>query len=88
MSDDNIRRVWTDDELDSALDALRSDVRTEEPVLAAARAALISTIEQGEAHLTTTPQHRPPRSKRAAIHQALTRISGLEVTEQQANLPG
>ncbi|MEU4762370.1 CU044_5270 family protein [Actinosynnema sp. NPDC023794] len=64
MSDDNIRRVWTEDELDSALDALNADVRADGPVLARARAALITTIEQGEPEVTTTQEHRPRRSTR------------------------
>ncbi|KOX18634.1 hypothetical protein ADK67_36170 [Saccharothrix sp. NRRL B-16348] len=64
MSDDNIRRVWTEDELDSALDALHADVRADEPVLARTRAALIATIEQGEPEVTTTQEHRPRRSTR------------------------
>ncbi|MFD0207321.1 MULTISPECIES: CU044_5270 family protein [Saccharothrix] len=46
MSDHYVRRVWTDDELDSALNVLRADVRPDAPVLAEARAALIATIEQ------------------------------------------
>ena len=64
MSDDNIRRVWTEDELDSALDVLNADVRADERVLAEARAALITTIEQGEAEVTTTRENRPRRSTR------------------------
>ncbi|MCC8250702.1 CU044_5270 family protein [Saccharothrix luteola] len=64
MSDDHIRRVWTEDELDSALDALNADVRADEPVLAAARAELISTIEQGETDVTTTRERAPRRSAR------------------------
>ena len=59
MSDHDLRRVWTDDELDSALDALNADVRADEPVLARARAALISNIEQGEAAVTTAGENRP-----------------------------
>ncbi|PSL52177.1 hypothetical protein B0I31_1144 [Saccharothrix carnea] len=60
MSDHDIRRVWTDDELDSALATLRADVRTAAPVLAEARAALITTIEQAE----PARGKRPRRSTR------------------------
>ncbi|CCH33780.1 CU044_5270 family protein [Actinosynnema sp. NPDC047251] len=72
MSDDNVHRIWTDDELDGALDALNADTRADEPALARARAALVgtalaggtttSTTEQGE--IEVTEEQRPTRSKR------------------------
>ncbi|GAA1340258.1 CU044_5270 family protein [Saccharothrix algeriensis] len=63
MSDDNILRIWTDDELDAALDALNADTRTDERVIAGARVALIAaTGEQGETEVTTTREARRRRS--------------------------
>ncbi|ONI88894.1 hypothetical protein ALI22I_18220 [Saccharothrix sp. ALI-22-I] len=56
MSDDNIRRVWTEDELDAALEVLNADVRTDEQVLSRARAALMITTESGENEVTTTEE--------------------------------
>ncbi|WP_158843940.1 CU044_5270 family protein [Saccharothrix deserti] len=71
MSDDNIRRVWTEDELDAALEAVNADVRTDEQVLARARAALMITTEQGETQVTTTQEPEvatavEPRPRRSA----------------------
>jgi hypothetical protein len=40
---DNVHQVWSDDELDRALSALHSDVRTDERAMHAARAELLST---------------------------------------------
>ncbi|MEV1113739.1 CU044_5270 family protein [Actinosynnema sp. NPDC049800] len=62
MSDDDVRRLWTEDELDSALDALNAHVRADEPVLVRTRAALLADIEQEEEGVTTTPERRPRRS--------------------------
>ncbi|XVS66559.1 CU044_5270 family protein [Actinosynnema sp. CA-299493] len=61
MSDDDIRRPWTEDELDSALDALNADVRAAGPVLAKARAALLAHVEEAEA--ATAREGRPRRSR-------------------------
>ncbi|CAL9539845.1 hypothetical protein SUDANB95_04174 [Actinosynnema sp. ALI-1.44] len=70
MSDDNIHRIWTDDELDAALDALNADVDSDEAVLARARAALMETTE-GETDVTTDPgETTPARSKRRWVFGA------------------
>ncbi|NUT95050.1 MAG: CU044_5270 family protein [Saccharothrix sp.] len=54
MSDDNIHRIWTEDELDAALEGLNADVGGDsEKVLARARAALMHTTQQGETDMTT-----------------------------------
>ncbi|MFI9811939.1 CU044_5270 family protein [Saccharothrix variisporea] len=53
MSDDNIHRIWTEAELDAALDALNADADSDERVLAQARAALMHITEQGETDVTT-----------------------------------
>lgn len=75
MSDDEIRRVWTDDELDSALDALRADVRTDAPVLAAARATLIMAIERAEPARGQRP-HRPTRRWLAGAAAVAVLVAG------------
>ncbi|MEU4745600.1 hypothetical protein AB0G02_34760, partial [Actinosynnema sp. NPDC023658] len=67
MSDHDTRRVWTEDELDSALDAFNADVRTDEPVLAEARAALMALVERGE----SDPFTEEDRAHRAAGEQSV-----------------
>lgn len=65
MSDGNIHRIWTEDELDAALDAVNAAARTEEPVIARARAALMETTQRaGDDDMTTMRENPPHRSKR------------------------
>ncbi|RKT51798.1 CU044_5270 family protein [Saccharothrix australiensis] len=54
MSDDNVRRIWTDAELDAALAAFNADVRTDERVIARARATLAATAATTTTATTTT----------------------------------
>ncbi|XVV06617.1 CU044_5270 family protein [Actinosynnema sp. CA-248983] len=70
MSDDNIHRIWTEDELDAALDALNADVDSDEKVLAHARAALMQTTEEGETDVTEPGETKAVRSKRRWVFGA------------------
>lgn len=58
--DDNLRELWSEDELDTALSRLNSTVRTDAHALARARAELMAAAggpEQGE-KMTTTKKRR------------------------------
>lgn len=64
MTDDNVHRIWTEDELDDALAAFGSEVHTDERAIARARAALMAEtahIEDGGTRLTNI-EKAPRRS--------------------------
>lgn len=68
MRDDNVRPMWSDNELDAALAALRSDVDTSGDALSDVRAELMaaagSPTEQGNKMTTTTQAQAPAEQER------------------------
>lgn len=73
--DDNLRAIWSEAELDAALDGLHSDVPTGERVLSEARAGLLAAAGQpGEGNPMSTTTERPdvrPAPARPPIRRRL-----------------
>ncbi len=55
MTEDNIRHLWTDDELDGALGLLRADELTDQRPLVAANSALLNAVRSLEGQETLVP---------------------------------
>ncbi|MFD9958837.1 CU044_5270 family protein [Amycolatopsis sp. NPDC058986] len=59
MTEDNIRRLWTNDELDEALNSLRAEELTDQRPLAAANNALLNAVRSLEGTNTRVPGTTP-----------------------------
>jgi hypothetical protein len=62
---DNVRDVWSDDELDAALAALGSDVDTDQRALDHARAELLAAARD-DVHVADAPPQQPPQEQQPA----------------------
>lgn len=96
MRDDNLRPMWSENELDAALAALRSDVDMEEDTLTAARAELIAEAggptEPGKTMTMTTqapvsyeeqPARRRHRGRWLASAAAIAALADRQVRNQR-----
>ncbi|MEC3975875.1 hypothetical protein QMK34_11355, partial [Amycolatopsis sp. H20-H5] len=59
MTEDNIRHLWTNDELDEALNSLRAEEFTGQQPLAAANNALLNAVRSIEEKDTPVPEPTP-----------------------------
>lgn len=60
MTENNVRRLWTNDELDEALNSLRAEALTDDRPLAAANSALVNAVRSIEGKSTPAPESTPP----------------------------
>lgn len=90
MTDDNVRKMWSDAELDTALHDLHREAGSED-ALASARAALV--LAAGGPH-DGRPLEGPPVKKRGgswrwiAVAAAVAALTGGLVVAKEAGLPG
>ncbi|GAA4552455.1 CU044_5270 family protein [Amycolatopsis samaneae] len=59
MTEDNVRRLWTNDELDEALNLLRAEETTDQRPLTAANNALLDAVRSIEGTNTGVPETAP-----------------------------
>ncbi|MEV0071739.1 hypothetical protein [Amycolatopsis sp. NPDC050768] len=94
MNDDNVRHLWSDAELDEALDALHPHVRTDPAELDRARATLLraAAAETGRAHIAPPAKKKPGGTWRwIAVAAAVAVVTGgvvvaREVVERPATV--
>ncbi|MET7991398.1 hypothetical protein ABZU76_10855 [Amycolatopsis sp. NPDC005232] len=89
MNDDNVRHLWSDAELDEALDALHPHVRTDPAELDRARATLLRAAAAETGRVPTAP----PKKKRSgawrwiAVAAAVAVVTGGVVIAREAIEP-
>ncbi|MEW2503420.1 hypothetical protein AB0878_23405 [Amycolatopsis sp. NPDC047767] len=78
MNDDNVRHLWSDAELDEALDALHPHVRTDPAELDRARATLLRAAAAETGHAPTAPprKRRPGAWRWIAVAAAVAVVTG------------
>ncbi|WIX81370.1 hypothetical protein QRX50_11715 [Amycolatopsis carbonis] len=93
MNDDNVRHLWSDAELDEALDALHPHVRTDPAELDRARATLLraASAETGQAHTAPPAKKRSGTWRWIAVAAAVVVVTGgvvvaREIVEQPATV--
>ncbi|MFD2472187.1 hypothetical protein [Amycolatopsis silviterrae] len=60
MTENNVRRLWTNDELDEALNSLRAEELASPRPLAAANDALVNAVRSIEGKAAPVPETIPP----------------------------
>jgi hypothetical protein len=74
VSDENVRAMWSDDELDAALAAFRSDVDTDVRLLRAARSDLLAAATAADENEPDVPPAAPAPSRWAVVAAAAAAV--------------
>lgn len=82
MSDENVHQMWSDDDLDTALATLRSDVDTQGPALGNARAELMRAADPTGTASPPAPAPSRPHWSRWAAAAAAVLVAGVFALQQ------